>query len=35
MGLDPQSPPHPLPFNSDQRHFLAHHRSEIFLAAAQ
>jgi len=34
MGLDPEQPPRPLPFNTDQRHFLAHHRREIFLAAA-
>jgi hypothetical protein len=33
MGLDPANPPRPLPFNVDQRHFLAHHRKEIFLAA--
>jgi putative restriction endonuclease len=35
MGLDPQRPPRPLPFNIDQKHFLAHHRKEIFLAAAE
>jgi putative restriction endonuclease len=34
MGLDLANPPPPLPFNSDQKHFLAHHRKEIFLAAA-
>jgi hypothetical protein len=34
MGLDPERPPRPLPLNSDQRHFLAHHRREIFLSAA-
>jgi hypothetical protein len=34
MGLDPQNPPHPLPLNTDQKHFLSHHRKEIFLAAA-
>jgi hypothetical protein len=33
MGLDPANPPRPLPFNIDQRHFLAHHRKEIFLGA--
>jgi putative restriction endonuclease len=33
MGLDPQHPPHPLPLNTDQKHFLSHHRREIFLAA--
>jgi len=33
MGLDPQNPPRPLAFNTDQKHFLAHHRKEIFLAA--
>ncbi|MGE3311248.1 MAG: HNH endonuclease [Limisphaerales bacterium] len=31
MGLDPEAPPCPRPFNVDQRHFLAHHRREIFL----
>jgi hypothetical protein len=31
MGLDPTNPPRPLPFNTDQKHFLAHHRKEIFL----
>jgi hypothetical protein len=34
MGLDPEHPPRPLAFNSDQKHFLVHHRREIFLAAA-
>lgn len=34
MGLDPDHPPQPFPFNSDQKHFLAHHRKEVFLAAA-
>lgn len=34
MGLDPQRPPRPTSFNTDQKHFLAHHRREIFLAAA-
>ncbi len=34
MGLHPERPPRPLPFNSDQRHFLDHHRREIFLSAA-
>jgi hypothetical protein len=33
MGLDPQNPPRPLPLNTDQKHFLSHHRKEIFLAA--
>ncbi len=33
MGLDPTNPPRPMPFNSDQKHFIAHHRKEIFLAA--
>ena len=32
MGLDPSNPPRPLSFNQDQKHFLAHHRREIFLA---
>lgn len=34
MGLDPERPPRPLGFNTDQRHFLAHHRREIFLSAS-
>jgi hypothetical protein len=34
MGLDPKNPPKPLPFNVDQKHFLNHHRREIFLATA-
>lgn len=34
MGLDPERPPRPQPFNCDQKHFLAHHRREVFLAAA-
>jgi hypothetical protein len=34
MGLDPEHPPRPIPFNTDQKHFLAHHRREVFLAAA-
>jgi putative restriction endonuclease len=34
MGLDPERPPKPQPFNVDQKHFLAHHRREIFLAAS-
>ena len=33
MGLDSQNPPRPLPLNTDQKHFLSHHRKEIFLAA--
>ena len=32
MGLDPEQPPRPQPFNDDQKHFLAHHRREIFLS---
>lgn len=35
MGLDPRSPPRPLAFNTDQRHFLAHYRKEVFLAAEE
>ena len=31
MGVDPDSPPRPQAFNVDQRHFLAFHRSELFL----
>lgn len=34
MGLDPERPPRPIPFNVDQKHFLAHHRKEVFLSAA-
>jgi hypothetical protein len=34
MGLDPQRPPPPVPFNTDQKHFLAHHRREVFLSPA-
>lgn len=34
MGLDPDRPPKPLAFNTDQKHFLAHHRRDVFLAAA-
>jgi putative restriction endonuclease len=34
MGVDPNRPPRPLAFNTDQKHFLNHHRREIFLAAA-
>jgi putative restriction endonuclease len=34
MGLDPERPPRLLPFNIDQKHFLAHHRREVFLSAA-
>jgi hypothetical protein len=34
LGLDPEHPPRPLAFNSDQKHFLSHHRREIFLASA-
>lgn len=35
MGIDPQRPPRPKPFNTDQKHFLNHHRREVFLAAAE
>ena len=35
MGLDPQRPPRPQAFNTDQKFFLNHHRREIFLAAAK
>jgi hypothetical protein len=35
MGLDPQKPPRPVPFNIDQKHFLDHHRREIFLGEKQ
>jgi putative restriction endonuclease len=31
MGVDPDSPPRPQSFNGDQRHFLAFHRSEVYL----
>ena len=31
MGVNPENPPHVGGFNSDQRHFLDHHRSSIFL----
>ena len=34
MGLDREHLPARKPFNTDQKHFLAHHRREIFLAAA-
>jgi putative restriction endonuclease len=34
MSVDPGNPPRPMAFNTDQRHFLDHHRREIFLAAA-
>ncbi len=33
MGIDPDSPPRAGNFNSDQKFFLQHHRSSIFLAA--
>jgi hypothetical protein len=33
MGADPDSPPRPLAFNRDQRHFLEFHRREVFLGA--
>jgi hypothetical protein len=33
MGADPDSPPPPLTFNRDQRHFLEFHRREVFLGA--
>jgi putative restriction endonuclease len=32
MGVDVTSPPQVGGFNIDQRHFLKHHRSSIFLA---
>ena len=35
MGVDPSNPPRPVAFNNDQKHFLAHHRQQIFLAAAE
>jgi hypothetical protein len=35
MGLDPNNPPRPLPFNSDQKHFVSYHRSEIFLSGVE
>lgn len=31
MGVDPKNPPKPFAFNSDQKHFLDHHRQETFL----
>jgi hypothetical protein len=31
MGVDNKSRPKPSSFNSDQKYFLAHHRTEIFL----
>ena len=34
MGLNPERPPRPTPFNTDQKYFLDHHRREVFLAAA-
>jgi len=34
MGLNPERPPQPIPFNSDQKHFLSHHHREVFLSAA-
>jgi hypothetical protein len=34
MGLDPENPPRPFPFNTDQKHFLAHHRRDVFLSSA-
>jgi putative restriction endonuclease len=33
MGLDPDARPRPVPFSGDQKHFLAHHRKEVFLGA--
>ena len=33
MGVNVEAPPRVGGFNSDQRHFLQHHRSSIFLAA--
>ena len=35
MSLDARKPPQPLAFNADQKHFLAYHRKEIFLARAE
>jgi hypothetical protein len=35
MGVDVQAPPRVGGFNADQRHFLNHHRTSIFLAGAQ
>jgi predicted restriction endonuclease len=31
MGIDPHHPPQVGAFNSDQKHFLQHHRTSIFL----
>ena len=33
MGLNADKPPPPISFNSDQKHFLSHHRAEVFLGA--
>lgn len=35
MGLDREHPPRPIPFNVDQKHFLNHHRREVFLSATE
>lgn len=35
MGVEPGLPPDPLPFTTDQRHFLKHHRKEIFLSGVK
>jgi putative restriction endonuclease len=35
MGVDRSNPPRPVSFNTDQKHFLNYHRTEIFLAAAE
>jgi len=32
MGVNPERPPRVGAFNSDQKYFLQHHRSSIFLA---
>ena len=35
MGVNPANPPRPMAFNPEQKHFVAHHRRQIFLAAAE
>ncbi len=32
MGVNPEKPPYVGTFNSDQKHFLSHHRTAVFLA---
>ena len=32
MGVNPEKPPYVGTFNSDQKHFLGHHRTAVFLA---